>query len=134
VLSVVGQGIPLIYNGQEAGNDRRLSFFERDPIEWREHPMADFYRSLLALKRRNTALWNGTAGATMLEVPNDQPGQVLSFVRQNEQDHVFVVLNLSDRAATVALSGELHHGSYRDHFGRGDEFHLRPWGYRVFVR
>jgi 1,4-alpha-glucan branching enzyme len=30
VLSVVGKGMPLIYNGQEAGNKRRLSFFDRD--------------------------------------------------------------------------------------------------------
>ena len=32
------RGLPLIYNGQEAGNTRRLAF-ERDPIEWREHPL-----------------------------------------------------------------------------------------------
>ena len=29
VLSVVGDGIPMIYNGQEAGNPKRLAFFER---------------------------------------------------------------------------------------------------------
>ena len=32
VLSFVGEGIPLIYNGQEAGNAKRLKFFEKDPI------------------------------------------------------------------------------------------------------
>ncbi len=35
VLSVVGEGMPLIYSGQEAGNDKRLEFFEQDPIVWR---------------------------------------------------------------------------------------------------
>ena len=39
-LSVVGDGMPLIYSGQEAGNDKRLEFFERDPIVWRDHPNA----------------------------------------------------------------------------------------------
>jgi len=34
VLSVVGEGMPLIHNGQEAGQPRRLAFFEKDPIEW----------------------------------------------------------------------------------------------------
>ena len=34
VLSVVGEGMPLIYSGQEAGNDRWMEFFERDPIVW----------------------------------------------------------------------------------------------------
>jgi hypothetical protein len=33
VLSVVGEGMPLIHNGQEAGQLRRLAFFEKDPIE-----------------------------------------------------------------------------------------------------
>lgn len=52
MLSVVGEGMPLIYSGQEAGNDRRLEFFERDPIVWREHPLGELYRKLFALKRR----------------------------------------------------------------------------------
>ena len=35
-LAFVGSGLPLIYNGQEADNDRMLKFFERDPIIWRK--------------------------------------------------------------------------------------------------
>ena len=31
VLSVVGEGIPLIYNGQEAGSDRRLRVLRQGP-------------------------------------------------------------------------------------------------------
>ncbi len=73
VLSVVGEGMPLIYSGQEAGNDRRLEFFERDPIVWREHPQGELYRKLFALKRTNTALWNARWGARMVNVPNSLP-------------------------------------------------------------
>ncbi|MEY4376786.1 MAG: Alpha-amylase, partial [Pseudomonadota bacterium] len=43
VLSVVGSGMPLVYNGQEAGNTKRLQFFEKDPIQWKEHPNGDLY-------------------------------------------------------------------------------------------
>jgi hypothetical protein len=68
VLSVVGEGVPLIYNGQEAGHDKRLEFFERDPIRWREHALGDLYRRLFALKRDTSALWNGHWGARMLPV------------------------------------------------------------------
>ncbi|MDP2994840.1 MAG: hypothetical protein Q8N46_06920 [Anaerolineales bacterium] len=57
-LSVVGEGMPLIYNGQEAGNTKRLAFFEKDSIEWREHPPGELYKKLFALKKENTALWN----------------------------------------------------------------------------
>ena len=38
VLSVIGEGMPLIYNGQEAGFDKRLAFFDKDEIIWREDP------------------------------------------------------------------------------------------------
>ncbi|NLZ95743.1 MAG: alpha-amylase, partial [Bacteroidales bacterium] len=33
-LSYVLPGMPLIYNGQEVGFDRRLEFFEKDNIDW----------------------------------------------------------------------------------------------------
>ena len=51
VLSVVSEGMPLIYNGQEAGSDRRLVFFDKDEIEWREDEQGELYRRLLALRR-----------------------------------------------------------------------------------
>ena len=68
--------------------DKRLPFFERDPIVWREHPLGELYRQLFALKRKNTALWNAQWGARMIEVPNTSPSSVLSFVRRNEREKV----------------------------------------------
>ncbi|HET7476093.1 MAG TPA: alpha-amylase family glycosyl hydrolase [Dermatophilaceae bacterium] len=140
-LSVVGEGMPLIYNGQEAGNERRLKFFERDPIQWREHPLGELYRKLFALKRENTALWNGRWGATMVEVVNDAPKQVLSFVRQNDVDKVFGVFNLDASSREVAFTHGLHHGTYADAItgaevtlADGDTVHLPAWGYQVLVR
>ena len=44
VLSVISEGMPLVYNGQEAGNAKRLEFFEKDTIEWRNHPVGELYR------------------------------------------------------------------------------------------
>ena len=112
VLSVVGEGMPLIYNGQEAGSTKRLKFFEKDPIEWREHSMSEFYRKLFGLKRENTALWNAKWGARMINVPNSIPNKVLSFVRRNERDKVFAVFNFSKSAQTADFSETLFHGKY----------------------
>ncbi len=141
VLSVVGEGMPLIYNGQEAGNTKRLEFFEKDPIAWKEHPLGDFYQELFALKKENTALWNGRWGATMIQVPNSSPAGVFSFVRQNERDKVFAVFNFSNTLHTVTFAEHLYHGRYTDFFsGEGAELgastrlELEPWGYRVFVK
>ena len=140
VLSVVGDGIPLIYNGQEAGNDKRLAFFEKDPIEWRDHPIGDLYRELLALKKQTTALWNGEWGATMQRVWNTKPGVVLSFLRDNGNDKVFAVINFSARTQSVSFSDAPFEGDYREYFtGESASFNadtrlsVAPWGYRVYV-
>ncbi len=141
VLSVVGDGMPLIYNGQEAGNPKRLKFFEKDPIEWREHPIGDLYQKLFALKKANTTLWNGQWGATMLRVWNTQPEKVLSFVRANEKDKVFAVINLSDETQSSSFSDAPFEGAYTEYFS-GDEVEitasteltLDPWSYRVYVQ
>jgi hypothetical protein len=141
VLSVVGDGVPLIYSGQEAGNPRRLAFFEKDSIEWREHPIGDLYRRLFALKHDNTVLWNAHWGATMIKVPNSVEAKVLSFVRRNERDKVFVVLNLSPEPQAVSFRESLYHGAYTEYFsGEPVQFSaslrlaLEPWAYRVFVQ
>lgn len=141
VLSIVGDGIPLIYNGQEAGNPKRLNFFERDPINWQKHPVGDLYKQLLTLKKDNTALWNGRWGASMIRVLNNYPSKVLSFVRQNEDHKVFVVINLSDLHLEVSFADDLYHGTYTDFFGYGEVTHdestrmnIFPWGYRVYVQ
>jgi glycosidase len=141
VLSVVTEGMPLIYNGQEAGNTKRLAFFEKDPIQWREHWVGELYRKLLALKKSNSALWNGPWGARMIQVPNDQPAHVFSFARINDQDGVFAVFNLSGENRSVRFEESLHHGRYRD-FSSGEEamldaellLEMQPWSFRVFEK
>jgi len=76
----------------------------------------------------------------MINVFNNAPKQVLSFVRQNERDKVFAVFNLSDRPQVVRFHEGLHHGAYTDYatgetaeFAGDTELELERWGYRVFV-
>ncbi len=141
VLSFVGEGIPLIYNGQEAGNPRRLQFFEKDPIAWREHPNGALYADLIRLRKKTTALRNGEWGAMMVHVPNDKLAQVLSFVRQDANGKVFAVFNLSAKPQTVRFEQTLFHDRYNEHFSgksatldASTVLELKPWDYRVFVR
>ena len=141
VLSFVGEGMPMIYNGQEAGNPRRLQFFEKDPIAWREHPNGTLYADLIQLRKKTTALRNGEWGAMMVHVPNDKLAQVLSFVRQDDNGKVFAVFNLSAQPQTVRFEQTLFHGRYIEHFSgksatldASTALELKPWDYRVFVR
>ncbi|KQS56522.1 alpha-amlyase [Brevundimonas sp. Leaf363] len=140
VLSVVGEGIPMIYNGQEAGNTRRLQFFEKDPIVWKDDEQGDLFRRLFALKHAHPALWNGAWGGRMHAVVNSAPGKVLSFFRRVEGDTVFAALNLSGEPQTATFMGAHHHGAYRDAFSgeavtvdSATRFEMAPWSWRVLA-
>lgn len=140
-LSVVSEGMPLIYNSQEAGELKRLSFFEKDSIDWQEHPIGALYKKLIALKKKNTALWNGKWGARMIHVPNNVPNDVFSFVRRNEKDKVFAVFNFSDVPQSVTFRESLYHGNYLDtmnnrsmNFSADSGLELQPWEFRAFVK
>jgi hypothetical protein len=137
---VISEGIPLIYNGVEAGNPKRLAFFEKDPIVWREHPNGALYKRLIALKTRNKALWNAPWGARMVGVVNSVPGKVFSFVREKDGDRVFAALNFSAERQRVTFKDGPHQGRYRD-FATGravtvdasTAFDLPPWSYRLLT-
>ncbi len=140
-LSTVSEGMPLIYNGQEAGEVKRLSFFDKDPIEWKEHATGTLYKKLFALRKKNTALWNAHWGARMLHVPNSAPLKVFSFVRQNEKDKVFAVFNFSAEPQTVTFEESLFHGKYTEHMSgqpaelsAETQLELAAWGYCIFVK
>ncbi len=141
VLSVASEGIPLIYNGQEAGYNKRLRFFEKDPIQWRDHPMAGFYRKLFALKKANTALWNAGWGARMVQVVNSDGSKVFSFVRENARDKVLALMNFSGETRKVKLTDGPYAGHYTEFFSgektdiaEGAELTLPPWGYRLYLK
>ncbi len=139
-LSFTGPGLPLIYNGQEADNDRQLKFFERDPIVWREGKHAALLAKLIALKTAYSALHNGRFGAALVEVPTDATADVFAFTRGAEGERVFAVFNLSPRPQQVAFEHARHHGRYADAlsgeamtFAGGETLALAPWDYRIFT-
>jgi glycosidase len=141
VMQCTVEGMPLVYSGQEAGLDRSLAFFEKDEIEWKDHPFADFYTTMFALKHENQALWNGKYGGVMHKIENSHPEKVISFARMMNGDAVVVVINFSDKPVEVELAGNFYHGDYRDVFSGKeisldgkDKFALAGYGYRVLSK
>jgi glycosidase len=139
-LSFVGSGLPLVYNGQEADNDRQLQFFERDPIVWKEGRYDALFRKLIALKTAHPALHNGRFGAGMVEVPTSAAADVYAFTRGEKGARVFAVFNLSPRPHAISFSHARHHGSYTDAmtgapvlFAGGEALDLPAWGYRIYT-
>jgi cyclomaltodextrinase / maltogenic alpha-amylase / neopullulanase len=139
VLAATIPGMVLLYNGQEAAFDRMLEFFEKDEIDWGTFQYHEFYKQLLRLKNRNQALWNGLAGGEIQRVHTNNDDCIFAFVREKDNDKVFVVLNLSDQELEVSPKGDLFHGSYTElfseapwQFGQDASLIIDPWGYFVF--
>jgi alpha-amylase len=141
VLAFTFDGMPLLYSGQEAGLDRRLEFFEKDSISWDNLLYEEFYRSLLDLKHRNKALWNGAAGGEPVIIPTGQDDKALVFLRQKGDNKVIVLLNLSPKPLDIVLKDKRLEGSYSNIFGNsttavtaGTSIQLNAWDYMVLAQ
>jgi glycosidase len=139
-ISVI-PGMPLVYNGQEACNDKRLDFFEKDPIQWKDCDFKNIYTKLLNLKKSNKVLLNGKQGGKLVEVNTDKDSTVYSFTRENMGDKIFVIFNMSNLPVNVKLAGEMIAGRYKELFTgenivlkNSTDIRLDAWGYKVFVK
>jgi glycosidase len=116
-LTALWKGIPMLYNGEEIGLNRRLEFFLKDPIVWptslnpkvsttwnNASPWIKFYTKLFDLKAKNEALSSGNFGGDVVEVPNSAD-KVISFTRIKNGNTVLVVMNISkDASQTVTVT------------------------------
>jgi len=141
VLTFLVPGMPLIYSGQEAGLNKRLEFFEKDEIEWGDHPFTELYTKLNTLKKNNHALFNGSIGAEILEINSSDSTQIFAFTREFDEDKILAVFNLSAKKSNFSLNGKNLIGTYKNYFTGNVEilketenFELEPWEYRVYTK
>ena len=133
-------GMPLLYNGQEAGLNKRLDFFDRDPIEWNESYLREFYTSLNTLKEENPALHNGKFGGDFkaLGVTGDE--DVYAYARSRDDNRLVSIINFDDEPAEAVISADIE-GDYTDYFS-GESisisgeyvFTMDGWGYKILIR
>ena len=127
--------MPLIYSGQEEPVLRPLAFFEKDSIEFNKYERANFYTTLLKLRKSNSA-FSDNANFKRLKV--NLPGQIMAYERSNGRDKVLVVLNLSNQPQQAILN-DVEPGFYVDGFtGQNPKdiryIQMKAWGYQVFVK
>lgn len=120
VLSVTLPGMPLIYSGQESRLTKRLAFFEKDAIDWKNFELQAFYTELLALKRNNPALSNGQYGAPV-ELLNTGNHKVFAFRRSQGTNVVTVAVNLTNAEQSYTLPGQTNQ-------------QLDPWKWQIDTR
>ncbi len=128
--------MPLIYSGQEEPVLRPLAFFEKDSIEFKKYERAQFYTTLLKLRKSNAAF---AENASFKRLKVNLPGQVMAYERTNGKDQVVVVLNLSNQAQSVTVEGIAAQSTFEELFSKQKHtgiqtLQMAAWGYQVFEK
>ena len=103
-------GVPMLYNGMEAGDTAESgapALFERLPIFWpiaeRRQEFPRFYKGMIALRKSSGALRRGD----LQWLRNSDEARVLTFVRRAGGDEVLVAVNLSNQPFAGFVEGEV---------------------------
>ena len=140
VVTGVVNGMQLVYSGQEAGLNKRLKFFDKDTILWKESKYRDIFTKLAFLKKENHALWNGSKGGEMQII---EPGDstVFSFIRSKNGNKIFAVFNFSGSPKDISFNDTRTAGVYKNAFSNNttvidakQKVFIKPYGYLVLYK
>ena len=144
VFTFMWKGIPLIYSGQELPNHKRVAFFEKDPIDWKNAPqLASFYKTLIQLRKQYACIVEGDS----FNLPTSS-NQVMAFLRydhqpenKSEKQTILVVLNFSHQIQKVELAHDYLQGQFTNAFSglsfafnKQVSFELMPGDYFVYIK
>lgn len=105
-------GVPFIYNGQEVGDPKHLTLFDKNAINWKikgANEIRKYYKTLIDLRTQNALFRDGKT--TKLE--NSKPRQIVSFSRTLKNQKAMVFLNFSDKDCPFTLKTEMKHNKWK---------------------
>ena len=94
-------GVPMLYNGQETGNQNRLDLFNSTKIQ-RNNDMqfSRLYKHLFTIRRVHPALIDGR----FIRIPTSDDQHIFTFCRVLIDDCILIAANFSKRALSVKMS------------------------------
>ncbi|HAI14309.1 MAG TPA: hypothetical protein DCM28_21570 [Phycisphaerales bacterium] len=99
-------GIPMIYNGQEIGDGTPQDLFSHWPIRWEASNLPKqvecraWYKNLCKVRQSRKVFVDGKT----TWIDHDQPECVVAFTRENDDEKVLCIINLSNRPVTVSVA------------------------------
>jgi len=109
VLIFTLPGIPLLYNGQEAGDTLKPSLFEKETIEWNDKipGIRQFYQKLAGLRNSEEILRKGNL--SRVDIPGED---VLGYLRTLDKKSVLTLMNFSDEEQYLKLPDDIFIKTY----------------------
>ncbi|MEO5783294.1 MAG: alpha-amylase family glycosyl hydrolase [Ginsengibacter sp.] len=142
VFSCTWNGLPMIYSGQELPNHKRLQFFDKDNLDWKDKcDLHDFYKTLFLLRKINPALRAADENVSSWKIATNNDDKVFAFKRKNMDDEILVILNLSGEKIELEIFNQLIQKTFiniftkeRIDFSEKQNIELQPWSYRVYEK
>ncbi len=109
VVAYSMNSIPMIYNGQEIGYNKRIDYFDRTPIDWStaDNDMLAEYKTLIAFRNGSDALKKG-------KLTGYSSSDVSAFVMQTDTEKVLIVVNLRNKAVTFGVASGIANSSWKN--------------------
>ena len=100
--------------------------------------MANFYKTLLLLRKNNKAVWAGEAAGTTHMVKTSGDKNLVGFLRKQDDQEVLVFLNMTRSTVNFELDDDQVQGKFTNIFtGKtvdlsvNKQIELDAWGYLV---
>jgi glycosidase len=131
VVAAYLKSVPMIYNGQEIGYNKRIDYFNRTPIDWTtaDANMLAEYKKIIAFRNNSNAIKKGTYKGYSTEA-------ISAFTMETETEKVLVLSNLTSSAVKYLVPASLKTTTWKDAFTNaavtvGAEISLQPYQYIV---
>ncbi|MGB1094118.1 MAG: alpha-amylase family glycosyl hydrolase [Bacteroidia bacterium] len=138
VYSYMAPGIPLLYTGQEMGNNKRLKFFEKDDVAYPKDAMDyfRFYQNLGKIRSAHPELGISKELNLDAEMTTLKGDDVITFVRRDtpgkSNNMIWVCINLSNETKKLPKAPKAMDEKENVILTSSTDLEtLEPWGYRV---
>lgn len=102
IVAAYMKSVPMIYNGQEIGYNKRIDYFRRTPIDWStaDASMLAEYKKIIAFRNTSNAIKKGTYKGYSSDA-------VSAFTMETETEKVLVLSNLTNATVKYIASPAL---------------------------
>lgn len=133
--------MPLIYNGQEVGDDQQMNLFDKQTVTWgnKNEKIETLIKKLCRLKRTTKALASASERGSLYLMPTENQEEIFSYKRTNGDSEVVVILNFSGKRVDSQFAGTVPMGVFRDYLDGGDvnfsedpRFSVPAYGVKIY--
>jgi alpha-amylase len=134
LTQTLARSVPLIYSGQEEPFLDSIRFFYKDTISFGKYERANFYKTLLNLRKNNVAL---AANAAFRKLRTNDDKSIYAFEREKNGKRVLIVVNLTGQKNQFLWIDRPSSNLGKNIFSGatepiGENFAIDSWGYAVY--